>query len=192
MKKLLAVGVALALTATGSLVEKGWATSPEARSDLQSVTVTVEEVAILGIVGSDPSFVVGAPTTGGDAFVITETNADASYLQYSSIVNPGQVRKVTASTTTNLPGGVILEVTPTTADGGKVGAVGTAAASKIIFEGTTAKNIVTGIGSGYTGTAPTDGVRLHYSLALTPESLVTTNLDGPANITVTYTLSEGI
>jgi hypothetical protein len=171
-------------------VEKGWATSPEARSDLQSVTVTIEEVAILGIVGGDPSFVVGAPTTGGDAFVITENNTDASYLQYSSIVDTGLTRKITAATSANLPTGVALEVTPTTATGGKVGTIGTAEGTVVLS--TLAKNIVTGIGSGYTGTAPTDGVRLNYSLALTPEALVTTNLDGPANITVTYTLSEGI
>ncbi|MFO7577198.1 MAG: hypothetical protein R6W66_05670 [Pelovirga sp.] len=188
MKKLLAVGVALALTATGSLVEKGWATSLQSDTEDHSITILVEEVAVLGIVGSDPSFVVGAPTKGGDAFVVTSTNADTQYLQYSSIVNPTKERKITAKITLGtLPEGVTLQISPETATGGKMGEVGTAVGT--ISLNSISQNIVTGIKSGYTGIETTDGVKLNYGLALAPGSLSTT---GATNVTVTYTLTEEI
>jgi hypothetical protein len=51
----------------------------------------------------------------------------------------------------------------------------------------TAKDLVTGIGTGWTGSSDTDGVKIVYGVVFDFDKLVTSD----ESITVTYTLTEG-
>jgi hypothetical protein len=159
-------------------------------TDSHLVEITVSEVANLRIhEGTTVMAAIGSPETAGDSPLITYTNANTNYLQYTSIVADGATRKITGAITgaSPVPNGLVLRVVPSSATGNKVGAVGSAVPTTVTL-GTVAADIVTGIGSGYTGTAATDGVKLTYSVALTPEDLETA---GTVTIEVTYTLTDG-
>lgn len=160
------------------------------QSDSHVVEITISEVANLRVYeGTAVVIGIEGPDSAGASPKISYVNADKNYLQYSSITVDGQTRKITGAITgaSGVPGGVVLRVTPATAAGYKVGAVGSAAGAAVTLSGT-AQDIVTGIGSGYTGTAATDGVQLSYSIILTPEDLTAT---GTATVEVTYTLTDG-
>lgn len=159
-------------------------------SDSHTVEITISEVANLRVYeGTTVEIGIEGPDSAGASPRIIYTNADSNYLQYSSIVLDGQTRKITGAITgaSGVPDGVVLRVTPATAAGYKVGAVGSAVGTAVTLSGT-AQDIVTGIGSGYTGTADIDGVNLSYSVTLTPEDLKAT---GTATVEVTYTLADG-
>jgi hypothetical protein len=162
-------------------------------SATHNVTITVSEVAGLAIVGAEVSFTVGAvPPTAGAEPTITPTNAGAKYLQYTSLVTSGQTRKITVSRSNDLPAALTLRLQVTLPGANKRGATGSAGAFSAATDltaitGTATQEAVTAIGSGWTGTAGTDGANLTYSLVFTAgdNSFVTTN----DPVVVTYTLT---
>lgn len=187
MKKI----VLLVCVATLAVLTAGTGPADSATdSDSHDVEITVSEVANLRVYeGTTVQVSIEGPDSAGDSPKISYTNADSNYLQYSSVVVTGLTRKITGAITgaTTVPDGVALRVTPTTAAGNNFGAVGSAAGTAVTLS-STAQDIVTGIGSGYTGTLPTDGAKLIYSITLTPEDLKAT---GTTTVEVTYTLTEG-
>jgi hypothetical protein len=157
------------------------------------VTITVEEVAELGIVGDEVSFTVGFDTTAGDAFKVTATNADKKFLQYTSIVSSGPTRKITVQQTGELPDGVTLKVTPAAPSGGQ-GTKGSEVGSITLndYEGDgDAADVVTEIGSCYTGTTASDGVKLTYALTVENADVASLKTLAQTGYTITYTLTAG-
>ncbi len=164
----------------------------ETDEEAHDVSITVNEVAELGIAGDEVSFTVGFDTTAGQPFKVTSTNEDAKYLQYTSIVDTGETRTITVQQTDDLPPGVTLKVTPTTAGGDKQGNVGTAAQNAITLNDIDgATNVVTDIGSCYTGTESSDGVKLTYTLTVENDDVSSLKTLAETGYTVTYTLTEG-
>lgn len=155
------------------------------------VYINVSEVALINAVGTDPDFSIGAPlgARGGEAFAVTSSNADAMWLQYTSIVsNDGLTRKITAAIdgADDIPAG-LLKVTANTPTGtGRAGNLGAEFRSVVLT--TTPADIVTDIGSGYTGTGDS-GVQLIYALDLDDDNTAAALYAATYTVNVTYTLT---
>ncbi|MBB3836294.1 hypothetical protein FHS57_000276 [Runella defluvii] len=184
-KKLFAIA-ALVSIGSGAL----YAQAPNNTKN-HNVTITVPDVALLKIEGADPTLAVVAPTVAGDPVSVTGvTNSDKS-LQYSSTVATSggdMARTITAAITAGtVPSGFDLKVSAVIASGGD-GAKGTAIGTPFALTGT-AQNIVTAIGSCYTGTAAGNGAVLTYALAF-KGAYADIRYNASDVITVTYTLSD--
>jgi len=169
--------------------------APVTDTETHDITITVSEIAELAIVGAEVSFTVGATApTAGAAPAIVATNASAKYLQYTSVVAAdGNTRSITVSRDSDLPAGLTLRLQVTLPGANKKGTTGnngdfSSAADLTALTGTATQNAVTAIGSGWTGTAATDGANLAYSLVITADSEedLVPLLDP---VTVTYTLT---
>lgn len=168
-----------------------------AATDNQTINVIVPEVAKLAIANGmnaaknfDAAFT--SPAMAGQA-ILAPTAPAAYYLQYSSIKKAGStaagagVRNISVVADV-LVAGVNIDVTavvPTTAP-----AIGQVGMGSVKTLATTSSDLITTVGSGYTGTGTTDGAAITYAITApdgTYSSLVATA--GTA-VKVTYTLSE--
>lgn len=124
--------------------------------------------------------------TAGEAISGGEGTA---YVQISSIVSDGHSRKITASVN-NVPAGTTLDVTtaiPSNANyGGTVGA-----GTNQVGLSAVAVDIVTGIGSCYTGVNGNDGYKLDYKWnAGSPQNYGNIIETSNFNATVTLTITD--
>src|SRR5690606_35279125 len=88
------------------------------------------------------------------------------WLNYSSIVENNNSRKITAEANDNFPEGITLTVTAANAHPSGKGTLGTGTGnSEVILDGN-AKTIVSGIGSCYTGDGEGRGCNLTYKLSM--------------------------
>jgi len=154
------------------------------------VTITVSEIAELRILGdAAPSFTINetGPITAGAAPAISDDTGDR-YLQYTSVVSGVQTRKITAGLSANAPAGLTLNLKPAeSVAAGNQGSTGSRASETIALT-TTAADVITTIGSGYTGTGELNGWKFNYELLIADVALV--RAVNPT-ITVTYTLTAG-
>lgn len=157
----------------------------------QELTMGIPEVLLINAV--NPSGVTGAVTlelTTTVAGTAISGGTGTSYVQLSSIVTSAQTRLMTASVT-GVPAGTTLEVTTSVPENANyAGTVGTGTSS-VELTGDAA-NIVTGIGSCYTGTAGGDGYQLDFNWdAGVAGSYGTIFATGATTATVVLTLSAG-
>jgi hypothetical protein len=168
--------------------------SQDTNVDTHTLTVTVPEVALLDL-ESTTSLNFGMtflPPTGNEAGkkINNPLNNLTVWLNYSSIVTaaaPDNIRKVTVKTDVISPGGVTFSVNAGADVGAGAGTVGTTTGN--VSLNPVPDDLITGIGSCYTGTGPSKGHLLTYSAAVnlpTYSSLVA----GVKPIKVTYTLSD--
>lgn len=174
----------------------------ESSSAGQDVQIDINEVALLRIVdgATDVAFTIDVAdeaTGGAEIEVITKENL-THYLQYTSIVTTETAkRKITvelAAESHSVPKGTILSITPADADNDSdaKGALGEAVANAVTWgetEGvsTPAKDVVTAIGSGYTGQGDTDGAEIEYSLAIDDMAKL---FQATYTVKLLYTLTE--
>ena len=161
----LAAGVAYAATDTAT----------------QSVTMTVNEIAVVDVTGNPGTLTIVAPGSGG----ATPSNPtdNSTYAQYTSTRAGAFTRTITAEWggTDAAPAGTSLKLTATPGAG-----EGTGAGQKTLSS--TAQSVITGIASVATGTGGTSGAQLTYELSLdTMASLVAAE---SKNVTITLTLTE--
>lgn len=166
--------------------------------DFHTVQVGVPEVILvdLEVASGSKNIVVGpvmtAPAEAGSPLDFTNATDNTIWLNYSSIVeNNTTTRNVTAAITTGtLPTGVTLSVTAAADAGAGDGTVGTTAGA-VSLTGT-AQNVVTGIGSCYTGNGASSGHNLTYTVALGAGagSYATLFTDNNTTVTVTYTITD--
>jgi hypothetical protein len=155
-----------------------------------SIDINVNEVALLALDDTATLvFGIGAPTKAGEAFSVTQPADAVKYLQYTSIVEEGKTRKITAQLSTDMPAGLELAIDATSAS--KCGFLGSAI--DVVLETAGSIDLVTGIGSGYTGATPdSDGVKLQYGLKTIECNDACDVAPYPGQpITITYTLTEG-
>lgn len=114
------------------------------------------------------------------------TNSDLA-LNYTSIVEDGETRDITVGINNNLPTGLSLEITAGSIFDGAVGTIGSGQTIELATTGTS-KNIVTGIGSVYTGTGNTKGHPLTYNLKV-DDSKYSSLEAASSTVTVTYTIT---
>lgn len=148
----------------------------------QSVTMTVNEIAVIDVTGNPATLTVTAPVAGGD--VPQNATDNSTYAQYTSTVASGLTRSITAARDSSgtAPAGCSLKVVASGISGNE----GSAAAQITIT--TSAQDIITGIGSCNTGTNATDGAQLTYTLSVdTVTSLVAAE---SKTATITLTLAD--
>jgi hypothetical protein len=174
----------------------------ESSSAGQDVQIDINEVALLRIVdgATDVAFTIDVAdeaTGGAEIEVITKENL-THYLQYTSIVaTEDTTRKITVqlNSETKVPKGTVLSITPTAAAAGNEnlkGILGTAVEAAVTWDedetvSTKAKDVVTGIGSGYTGQDDADGAKIEYDLEIVDMEKL---FKGTYTVKLLYTLTE--
>lgn len=147
-----------------------------------TVTMQVNEMCAVDLVGGNITLTVISPSTGGD----TPSNPtdNTCYLQYTSTVPGAQSRNLTAKwgAADAAPGGCSLKL-QATAGGGSEGT-----GSSQITISSTAQNIITSITNCATGTLPSDGAQLAYTLSVDTFSSLQANENKTA--TITFTLED--
>jgi hypothetical protein len=177
MKKMFALVAALVLAAAGAFAQS---------TDSHTVTITVASIGMIGLSSNaNISFSTAAPALPGDPVsplpASPATNGTKN-LFYTTANLAGKTRHITVGSDVTVPAGTTLTVNTAMAAG-----AGTNAGPVTI--GTTALDLVTGIGSVATGrTVGTSGATLTYSFWVSnPAALVVTG--SPTVVTVTYTLT---
>ena len=162
----------------------------EATSD---VTISIPEVALLDLESAtgntNVTLTALAPTEAGNA--ITGATDDSIWMNYSSVVSTSEPsRDVKAAITAGtLPSGVTLSVEAAEYSGtGGAGTHGTSASA--IMLSSTEQNLITGIGSSYTGDGADNGHKLTYSLDIDTAQYGDLSFDSVGALTITYTLTD--
>lgn len=171
-------------------------------TDNHKVNVMIPQIALLDIETSagskDIVLSVAAPTEAGEGIVLTGATNNALWLNYTSIVNKNVssaniTRKVSVKISNGtVPGGLDLKVASAAATADGKGTKGTAVGSALTLSGTD-QDIITAIGSAWTGNGSGKGHQLTYSLAESNSgnsfNLLDNDLDD-TQLTITYTISE--
>ena len=158
-------------------------------SDDHDVSIVIPNFAILDVepeATTSITLTAAEPDEAGTALNFNNATNDVLWLNYSSIIATGTTRKVTVQLDQAVPNGLVLEVTAAAHAGTGGGTIGAPAATVTL--GTAVADIVTGIGSCYTGDGDTNGHQLTYGLsadAATYGSIVSTL---GTSLTVTYTI----
>jgi hypothetical protein len=163
--------------------------------DLQNndhvVTVVIPSVALLDLESNgsknfNASFIQPTPLEAGQRLTSPDHNASV-WLNYSSILPASGIpsRSVTVAASTLIPGVSISVLAGTSSTG--AGAKGTPTAAVTLS--TTAQNIITGIGSSYTGNGVNYGHNLTYTFS-SPDGNYGDLRVGSTPVTVTYTLVD--
>lgn len=168
-----------------------WTPTSSATDTLtQGVGVSVESVAQMAIRGiAIPAFIVSSADTAGGVPSIAKDPHDR-YLQFTSIAPTGESRSLQAQLNADAPAGMAVLLSTSSVSG--TGAVGvaqyTAPGEGAALLSTTPVDLVTGIGTGYTGNGPGDGLLLNYELFMTDQ------IDqvgiGTQTLEVTFTLAS--
>ncbi len=130
-------------------------------------------------------------STAGESIAASDSNSDM-WMKLTSIVPASSLRDVTAKIVGTVPAGTVLTLSSasaTTTNGS--GIFGTPVASPITLS-TTDQNLISNIGSCFTGTGSLDGFQLTYTWALDNPSVNFGVLvaDPSASVTVYLTLTE--
>ena len=186
MKKLTLSIIAVLGMSFGALAQA------DTKTDNHTITITIPEVALLDIelagASKNISTTFTAPTEAGLPITGPTTGLNTLWLNYSSIVESAGAdmsRTVTVSATSLVPG-TVLNVsagTPVVA-GGSGGTV-----SAITAITGAPQNIITGVGSVYTGDGVGAGSNITYTLTA-PPAFYGSLIAGATPVTVTYTLTD--
>lgn len=179
----------------------GVSNAQDTKDAQHSVSINIPEVFVLDIEASGGEtsaatvidLTPAVPTDLDAGEIVEYSKTDASLtLNYTSIVASGETRSITVALNENLPAGIKLKLRAGEIMGGsEVGAIGNR--TEEVDLTSTAKNVVTGIGTGYTGNGNTKGRSLSYTLesdASAFSSIVATAEDAPISRTVTYTITD--
>ncbi len=188
LKFLTAVALVIGVSATSY--------AQDSNHDAHNVTINIPEVALLDIEPSGSNAITlgpTAPTEAGDPLNFSNATNNTLWMNYSSIIGSTSepTRTVSVSITTGtVPGGMNLKVVAASDAGGGAGNLGTPS-TELTLSGT-AQNIITGIGSCYTGNGTSKGHQLTYTLEQNaPANYGDLDFDDNATVlTVTYTISD--
>lgn len=189
MKKI--VSIAFILVAVIAFNTKSFA--QDGPNDQHTVNISIPEVFLVDVEPAGQNTISLAPTSPTEAGLgldFTSCTNSTLWLNYSSVVeNATTTRKVTAQITGgSVPTGVDLKVSAAAAASGSEGTVGTPAGT--ITLSSTAQDLITGIGSCFTGDGSSKGHNLTYSFSLQPNNYGQVYSLASAGITVTYTITN--
>jgi hypothetical protein len=152
-----------------------------------TVTLGLQEVSLIDA-NADVSLVL-TPQSAGLAVKPSVKDSTARIL-ISSVVSGVNTRDLSVAFTGSLPTGTFLKLQAKVPNASFVGTAGTMA-GEIEFNNTISQNLVTGIGTCYSGTNADDGYKLVYEFgtSATAENYADIRAVGGAAITATYTLT---
>lgn len=161
----------LALTLLTVLFFAGTLIAQDDSETTHNVSIEIPTISILDVEDADgeaqsinlsPDI---SALEAGEAIDFSDATDASLWLNYTSVVTDGNTNKVTAAINSgNLPSGVSLKLSVGSASTGG-GETGEAVSGSIELE-SGAKDIVTQIGSAYTGTGANNGHQLTYSLEM--------------------------
>ncbi|MDX8338294.1 hypothetical protein SLH46_03795 [Draconibacterium sp. IB214405] len=153
------------------------------------LNITIPTHAMIALAGSsstDLEFEAVAAEVAGDKVTFVQTSESALWLNYSSIVSSGSSNTISAEIS-NLPDGLIIEVAVSAAAAdGKNGMTGTGYTKALTSGGV---EVVSGIGTCYTGSGESLGHSLVYSISADEDNYQDL-VAGDHNLTVTYTITD--
>ncbi len=186
---------------TFSLIIGGMSLAAQAQTDTNedshALTVTIPEVALLDLEADDTTSITleaTAPTEAGLAADVNDSD-DTIWINYSSIVNTGEDdnRSVTVEISAGtVPGGTMITLGAAAYSGDSGGGDTGTAGAAVTLSGT-AQDIITAIGSCYTGDGTESGHQLTYTLALDssdPDAYSKLDASDSNTLTVLYTLTD--
>jgi hypothetical protein len=167
----------------------------DSNQDAHNVVIGIPEVALLDLEAANgTSITLGptAPVEAGEAVAFNSTN-NSIWINYSSIIGSTTEpsRNVAVQITSGtVPAGTVLSVLAASDAGTGDGTVG--APTPAVTLTSTAQNIITGIGSAYTGNGVNKGHNLSYALNLASAagSYAQLDFDNSDTVVITYTLSD--
>ncbi len=159
-----------------------------------SVAISIPEIAILDIESStsssDVTFDLNANNLeAGEEFTISETNSNL-WINYTSVVQNGlSSRNVTVELDDdNFIAGMVLKVVAASQSGTGQGDHGTA--TSVVTPTILPQNLITDIGSAFTGNGASNGHKLTYSLDFTGNFEDLNVEDAAMNFTMKYTITD--
>ncbi len=182
----------LLLIATFILTGVSTIMAQDTDTDSHLLKISIPNIALLDIETSAASTDVELTPThsgeAGDPLDFNNMTNDNLWLNYSSI-KPSALatRVITATMDIDVPSGMTLQLTaadPSTGFGDR----GTAVVA--FSPSTTGQNVITGIGSCYTGDGANFGVNLEYELDMDNNNYSDLIAGDQADITVTYTMAD--
>ena len=192
MKRAFLLTLALVVSSAISFV----IAQPDGDNDAHTINFTIPEVTLLDIEASASTTItlgVTAPTEAGLPLDFSSATNSDLWLNYTSIkATSTTVRKITVGLDVAPPTNTTLKVSATDPSGTSgFGNQGSTFGTNVTL-GTTAVDLITGIGSCYTEDGVNKGSNLTYTLSLTSASsyndLYSLNQDEP--VVVTYTLED--
>lgn len=151
------------------------------------VTYELDAMRILDIEGTPPALHLVKPDEAGAA--VPDVTSDLSWINYTSIVVEGTTNKVTVVLTKVPPTFTTLKVVAASHAGTGNGTYGTPSSVLTLASTSAAQDIITAIGSCWTGTGNANGHKLTYTWGITAGSYATAfSVVSAADITATYTI----
>lgn len=162
------------------------------QSAKHDLTIDVQEVALLALQannGDDINFSAIHPEVAGQQIKIAEDQQSELWVNYSSIVKANHRRKVTATVVGDIPGGIVLKVMASESRGEGRGKLGEPL-SWVKLENTPV-DIISNIGSCYTGRGTQNGHLLTYRIELEDQSDQYAYLSqSETSLQILYTLTD--
>lgn len=165
----------------------------DTHEDSHLLKISIPLIALLDIEtsGADTEVDLSPTHSGeaGDELDFSSMTNDELWLNYSSIKpSAAATRNITVELSAGVPSGMTLQLTPSVPTSG-FGDRGTQSPALAPVSGA-GTNVITGIGSCYTGDGPNFGVNLEYELGLVNTSYQDLVAGDYPDITVTYTMAD--
>ncbi len=191
MKKWTQFVFAATLVASATVVS-----AQDDNDDVHDVVISIPEVALVDLesaTGTSINLGPQAPTEAGLPLDFSAQTNSAIWMNYSSIKSTvnDPTRNITAKISTGtLPSGMTLTVTSAGDAGNGDGTMGTSVGAVNLT--TSDQNVITGIGSAYTGNGVNNGHNLTYGLSLSVAagSYASIDADDATTVQITYTISD--
>ncbi|MBN1821848.1 MAG: hypothetical protein JXR31_14735 [Prolixibacteraceae bacterium] len=164
------------------------------KSESHNISIEIPEVALLDLETNSSSSISLSPVSpneAGNSLDFSNAFNSQIWVNYSSIVGSSiPDRKVSAFVEGAIPDGVKLSVSASSYSGNGGGKLGTPVGKVFLSE--QIQDVITNIGSCYTGDGVNNGHLLTYSLELENEEsgYASLNFDNSTTISITYTLSD--
>lgn len=158
------------------------------------VNIKIPEVALLGITATETGhseIIIAAPNEAGSPVNLKNVPFNKGiWVNYSSIIlSPNHRRKVIAAVQGEIPSGLRLAVKADEATGEGRGMLGNSAGMVYLSEEPT--EVISGIGSCYTGKGPNNGHLLSYQLVADNNAKNVAHLtESQTTLHVIYTLTD--
>ncbi len=152
--------------------------------------VVIPEVAMLALqydANSNLQFAANVSNTAGDQIKLNSVDQSSVWLNYSSVVSPNQKRKVTATVLGDIPNGIVLKVKTQESSPG-VGEIGTGNGTVLLSN--SPADIISGIGSCYTGSGAQKGQQLLYEMEVNNQQFYNNEEIHDISLSVVYTLTD--
>ena len=192
MKKL-SIILTTVLVFAGATVINAQADYSDTNVATHLLTIDIPTVALVDVEDAtgEATTIDLSPTFGaleaGEAVDFSSATDNSLWLNYTSLVGTGAFNKVTVALATNSPSGSTITLTAAADAGNGGGTTGSANVATVYNLSTTASDIVSNIGSCYTGDGVNNGHNLTYSLVLS--DLSTLEAISGYSTTVTYTIT---